>query len=299
MNKKAQAAVLGGFVADSMALGAHWIYDTNRIDREIGRVDRPMAPPAGSFHSTKNTGQFTHYGDQMLVLLASLDEAKGFDLNGFNRNWQALFDSYDGYVDHATKETLRRLRDGIPADQAGSTSSDLSGASRVAAMVYHCGSDVIGFSNAARTQAAMTHNHPLVLESAAFFAEVVSGVLQGQGPTDAIRTVWREGFDREPFSDWVGRGLQSAEGNTRQAIRSFGQGCDAEAAFPGVVHLVAKYEDRFPEGLVENTMAGGDSSARGILFGAIVCAHLGMSAIPDHWLSALEAKERIRSLIGA
>ncbi len=299
MNEKARAAVLGGFVADSLALGAHWIYDTDRIDREIGRVDRLMAPPAGSFHSTKTLGQFTHYGDQMLVLLESLDEENGFDLNGFNRKWQALFDAYDGYVDHATKETLRRLQDGSPVDQAGSTSSDLSGASRTAAMVYHCGNDAIGFSNAARAQASMTHNHPSVTESAAFFADVISGVLKGQRPTTAIQAVLSERFDREPFTGWVGRGLQSAEENTRQAIRSFGQMCDAEAGFPGVVHLVAKYEDRFEVGLVENTMAGGDSSARGILFGAVVGAHLGMSAIPNHWLSELEAKERIRSLISA
>jgi hypothetical protein len=32
MKQKTRAAVMASFAADSLALGAHWIYDTDRID---------------------------------------------------------------------------------------------------------------------------------------------------------------------------------------------------------------------------------------------------------------------------
>ena len=61
--------ILGSFVADSLALGPHWIYDTKIINKEFGRIDKLQQPPANSYHKTKNLGDFTHYGDQTLLLL--------------------------------------------------------------------------------------------------------------------------------------------------------------------------------------------------------------------------------------
>ena len=71
MKKKADAMVLASFAADALALGAHWIYDTAVIDTELGRVDRLRKPAPDSFHDPKEAGEFTHYGDQTLVLLSS------------------------------------------------------------------------------------------------------------------------------------------------------------------------------------------------------------------------------------
>jgi hypothetical protein len=44
MTTQATAMVLASFAADSLALGAHWIYDTAEIDRRFGRVDRLLKP---------------------------------------------------------------------------------------------------------------------------------------------------------------------------------------------------------------------------------------------------------------
>ena len=80
MKNKAQAMVLASLAADSLALGAHWIYDTEKIEKDIGRVDRLLAPPEKSYHPTKKRGEFTHYGDQTLLLLESICEKGAFDL---------------------------------------------------------------------------------------------------------------------------------------------------------------------------------------------------------------------------
>ena len=46
MTTQATAMVLASFAADSLALGAHWIYDTGEIDRRFGRVEGLLKPPA-------------------------------------------------------------------------------------------------------------------------------------------------------------------------------------------------------------------------------------------------------------
>lgn len=297
MTSNAVAAVWGALVADSLALGAHWIYDTGQIDSQIGKVDRLMDPPPNSFHPTKKKGEFTHYGDQVMVLLSSVAESDGFRLEAFADAWRAHFAAYDGYFDHATKETLKNFEDGNPPHEAGSGSSDLSAAARIAPLACRYADDPQALVAAVRAQAAMTHNAPDVVDAAEFFARTLVAVLAGRSPLEALNAVRREHFDRPPFDAWVAAGLNSVGESTRSAIQRFGQMCDVGAGFPGVVHLMASYDGRFEDVLVANVMAGGDSAARGLLAGTILGAAAGMDGIPERWRAALVQRERIQNLI--
>ncbi len=297
MTSNAAAAVWGALVADSLALGAHWIYDTGQIDSQIGKVDRLMDPPPNSFHPTKKKGEFTHYGDQVMVLLTSVAESDGFRLEAFADAWRAHFAAYDGYFDHATKETLKNFEAGNPPHEAGSGSSDLSAAARIAPLACRYADDPQALVAAVRAQAAMTHNAPDVVDAAEFFARTLVVVLAGRSPLEALNAVRREHFDRPPFDAWVAAGLNSVGESTRSAIQRFGQMCDVGAGFPGVVHLMASYNGRFEDVLVANVMAGGDSAARGLLAGTILGAAAGMDGIPERWRAALVQRERIQNLI--
>jgi ADP-ribosylglycohydrolase len=106
-----------------------------------------------------------------------------------------------------------------------------------------------------------------------------------------------EGFDRQPFSQWIENGLQNAAKETRRTIKEFGQMCEIEAAFPCVVHLISKYESDLKAAIVENAMAGGDSAGRGLIVGQVLGAYLGAEVIPDRWLSELKAYEHIMDLL--
>ncbi len=297
MHTKAAAAVWGALTADALALGAHWIYDTAQIDSDIGRVDRLMAPPPNSFHATKNAGEFTHYGDQTLVLLASLAKSGEFRPETYASDWQALFADYRGYFDHATKDTLKNMEaDRAPLD-AGSGSTDLSGAARIAPLACLYANAPQALVDAARAQTALTHNSPDVVDSADLFARTLAYVLAGRPPLEALQAVQREHFDRPPFDRWMEDGLASAATPTRSAIKAFGQMCDVGAGFPGVVHLIAAYPNNYEEALIENVMAGGDSAARGMLAGTIIGAGVGLEGIPARWRDALASKMRIQELL--
>jgi len=298
MKENAKAMVLASFAADSLALGVHWIYDTDLIDKQYGRVAYFLKPSGKSYHHTKDRGELTHYGDQALLLLNTLSGSSGFNLKEFARNWQALFKTYQGYKDQATHKTLENFLNGKGPHDSGSPSSELGGAARISPLVYLYRDDMDGLVAASRAQTAMTHNHPQVIDSAEFFARVASQVLRKTPPKAAIKRVVDENFNHAPFDQWVSEGLTSAGMETRAAISGFGQMCEVGAAFPAVIHLLARYEDNLEAALVENVMAGGDSAARGLVAGMILGAYLGMDAIPADWLADLKNREAIMRMLG-
>ena len=293
MNDNAKAMVLASFAADSLALGAHWIYDTAVITNDIGRVEDLRPPVAGSYHATKNLGDFTHYGDQTLVLLESIAESPGFDLGNFARHWQLLCSDYQGYLDHATKDTLNNFAAGKSPSDSGSASTELGGGSRVAPLVYVYSDDLDKLIVGVRQQTAMTHNDPDVIAGTEFIAATAWHALKGTPPVSAMKKLLPEGT----LQNSILNGLESSTMGTKQAIKHFGQSCHISDALPSVVHLIAKYEDNLKEALVENVMAGGDSAARGMLVGMVLGAHLGPDAVPTDWLEKLTNHRKINDLL--
>jgi ADP-ribosylglycohydrolase len=250
-----------------------------------------------SFHPTKGKGDFTHYGDQMLLLLEDIAAARGFTLDHFAGAWQSFFSTYDGYFDHATKDTLENFKNGASPHDSGSQSTELAGAARISPLLYFYRGNEGGWLPAVRAQTLMTHNQEDVVKSAIFFSDVTRRVLAGQTPSAAVLEAAQTCQGQRNIISWVNLGKESRDRDTRQAIAGFGQQCATAAAFPGVIHLVLKYENDLKTALVENVMAGGDSAARGMLAGMILGAHGGHSAIPGHWLSEMRAYPRITELL--
>ncbi len=298
MQDNAKAAVLASFAADSLALGAHWIYDTERIAETFGRIDQLCAPLPASFHASRKKGDFTHYGDQSLVLLESLAKENGFKLQAFAESWQELFsDTYKGYVDKASKATLDNLAQGKGPNECGSTSTDLGGPARMAPLLPWYGDNRELLVQYAQQQTAMTHNHPATLAGAAFLAHTLYAVLQGSSPVEAMEEALEQGVADMDLDIRIRSGLDTAEKDTTRVIEQFGQMCGIASALPGAVHLVARYTDNLEEALIVNVMAGGDSSARGMVAAMILAAHLGPGCIPDSWINGLTCVEKLQGLL--
>ena len=223
MRDKAETMVMAAFVADALALGAHWIYDTDKITRDFGRVDTFLNPAPDSYHPTKGIGEFTHYGDQAFVLLESIAAKKNFDLLDFSGRWRVLFEGYEGYVDKATRTTLSNYAAGKTIEDAGSPSDELAGASRMVPLVYSDRRHPDKLANDVRAQTAMTHKDPLTVDSAEFFARVASLVLTGVTPVKAMKQVVQERFAGSALSRWLSDGLASKDEESVSVISNFGQ----------------------------------------------------------------------------
>jgi len=297
MQKKAQAMVMASLVADSLALGVHWIYDTEELAAKVGRVESLLKPDKDSFHPSKDKGDFTHYGDQTFVLLHSIAECKTFELQDFARRWQKFFIDYPGYVDYATKETLNNFSSAKSPEQSGSSSNDLAGASRIAPVVYCLRDNPQQCISAVRSQTMMTHTDPDTLDASEFFARVILCVLDGKAPESAIRWTAVEYFSKSRLFRWAEKGIDSQDIDSVPAVSGFGMDCHTPHAFPAVIHLIVRHQNNLKEALINNVMAGGDSAARGMLIGMVLGAYLGEESIPAQWLADLKKGHEIRSLL--
>ena len=298
MTDNAKAMVLGSFLGDSLALGVHWIYDQNQIALAHGRLDGLKAPAPGSYHPTKHAGDFTHYGDQALLLLQCVADKSGFDPGNFSARWRAMFEGgYTGYVDRATRNTLSQLAAGWEPQDAGSTSDDLSAAARIAPLVYVYRNDIDAMVTACRTQAAMTHNNAKVVDASEFFARTTHAVLSGSSPIDAMTAAITDRFPGSPLHAWFKLGLDAAHEDSILAIARFGQSCHVDGAFQSVVQLIARHQGAPAEALVDSAMAGGDSAARNMVVGMVLCAQSGIGSIPVGWLDSLGERSKIEELL--
>ena len=248
-----------------------------------------------------------------------------FDRSAFLRRWVGFMESYEGYMDKASKATLANYRELTGAgkepsgEAAASASEDLAGAGRIAPVLYFVGGsgrlrgegrsgregrnggegpsfrdDAVA---AARAQASVTHNNPTVLESAAFFSDLVLGALDGVSPVERARELIETEYRDGAIAELVRKGLESAEMDSTEAIAGFGQACSVEMGVPSVMHLIAAYEGDLKEALVASCMAGGDSAARNHAVGMILGAYRGVDDLPQKWFDSLEAGEEIERLL--
>ena len=286
-------------VGDSLALAAHWIYDPDEIARQFGRLTELRGAARQDYHPGKQLGAQTHYGDQTLVLLESLEACGGnFVMEDFARRWRSFWDNSVSYRDHATKDTLAHLDDGIGLTRAGSDSHELGGASRMAPLLSALrNEDKPTIIAAVRAQTALTHATPAVIDTAEFIAHTVFLLMRGVSIPSALQMASSQPYKALKPDVF----LQQAEAvrglPTVEAVAKLGQSCPLEKALPSVFVILLQHGDNLETALIENVMAGGDSGARALMLGTVLGAAHGRRAIPERWIEPLAARPRIESFL--
>jgi ADP-ribosylglycohydrolase len=286
--------------ADSLALAPHWIYDKDEIVQKFGRVTELLPPPPGSYHAGKTRGAQTHYGDQTLVLMESIEACGGnFVMEDFARRWREFWRTSTAYCDHATRDTVAHLDAGQGLTQAGSSSTELGGPDRIAPLLLALrGEETPTIIGAARAQTAFTHASPIALDAAEFLARTVLLLMRGVSIPTALRTTADLPYKSLPASEYLRRAETAAKLPTAEAVESLGLSCPLEKALPAVFAILLQHGDDLETALVENVMAGGDSAARGMALGILLGAAHGQRALPKRWSDNLQARSQISSFLG-
>lgn len=291
--------LLTSLIGDALALGAHWIYSQPEIAEKFGSI-AGYAAPASPYHPGKQAGDFTHYGDQTLVLLRSVARAGRFELAEFAKDWRAFWEdpAVISYRDGATKATLENLRQGAPPEKAASLSHDIAGAARIAPLFLLDWESENALLAAARAQTAFTHGDPAVVEAAEFFASVVLSVDGGASIPEALKSVAARPDWTAISPAWFAAASQSAASAESDAAAALAHGisCDIADAFPTLCHLLLRHPTDAAAGLRANVAAGGDSAARGMIMGMIYGAQPDAAPLPPEWISGLRAHAEIEEL---
>lgn len=292
--------LLNSLVGDSLSLGGHWIYSQSEIAGKLGRISGYSAP-ATSYHPGKQAGDFTHYGDQVMVLLRSLAKQRRFDLPAFAADWESFWNDPAtlSYRDGATKTTLQNLRNGLPPDGAASPSNDISAAARMAPLFLLERSDEDALLAAVKAQAAFTHGDPVVAESAEFFARVTLDVARGKSIPEALSVTAAMPRWRAIPSRWFTAATASAGSSQSDnaATKAHGLTCHTPDAFPAICHLLLRHPDDAAAALAINAQAGGDNAARGLIIGMIHGARPDAAPLHAEWLDGLRAAGEIQELL--
>ncbi|MEM9081386.1 MAG: alpha/beta fold hydrolase [Verrucomicrobiota bacterium] len=286
------------FLADSLGLGPHWIYNQEKLARLYPEGTLTLDNPHSSYHPKRSKGQFTHFGDQMLVLLRSLTPTQAWSFPIFQSTWLKSMASYDGYIDGATKDSLENL----PATP-GSTSNDLSGASRIFPL-FLLNLELPELIRAARQQTEMTHGDPLVIDTAEFLTRTIQHLSDGKDLAAALEQSAAASYPALPAVDWLQKAKDAASRNTpNETAAEFGLTCHIPEAFPATIQYLYRWLNNGAEKsshallqiLSENNLAGGDTSARAMPLAAILSA--AGCPLPAELYSQLDHASEIDQLL--
>lgn len=292
----ANAMVLASFVGDSLALGLHWIYDTEQIASRVGRISDLLAPSDDSYHRNKQRGELTHYGDQSLHLLKYLASSHGrFSLAEYAQQWRRFINGYDGYMDRASKATLQNLEAGMSPDSCGSPSTDLGGAARIAPLVCALYDDAEAMATTVTAYTALTHQGPGAVAASLFLARSCYQILHGATLRQALEESLAQGLDSPELSLRLQDSITRGGGDIIETVKSYGQACAVNGALPAAIFTALQLQDSLEEALVATVMAGGDSAGRAMVVGMLLGALHGIPSIPVTWLASLQCRAEVEA----
>lgn len=282
------------FLADSLSLGPHWIYNQEKVARLYPDGISALDSPRSNYHPNRGKGDFTHYGDQMLFLAQSLAATSSWSLPAFTAVWQNKMTGFDGYTDGASQTTLDNLAKG--SSNPASDSNDLAGASRMVPVLALSQTSLEQRVSAAREQTALTHGNGQVIDAAEFFARVIDALQSGSDLPAALHLAAEAPYQALPAKEWLARATGAlSDDDHLSTASSFGLTCHIPEAFPLTLYYALRWHQQgapkdssaFLSSLSENALAGGDTSARTILHGALLAA--AGCALPNELWQSLSA----------
>ena len=316
-SERAKGALWGLFIGDALAMPVHWYYDRVALLRDYGEVRdlvaprnphsgsilfrssyTPVNPEADILHDQAqywgrqgvHYHQFLAAGENTLDLqlarlaIDTISEAGRYDpdlyLNrmvDFMRNPKSHRDTY---VEEWARGFFTRRAQGIPLRDCGAKEKHIGGLAGPVAVLLALNADPVAAREAAQTHRELTHKGPDMAAALDGVADVLEAVLAGSPLQEAIDTARGRGDNRYlagNFNAW------EAKDDLEVIGRLLSPACYIEDSVPAVMHLARKYASRPEEGLVANTMAGGDNCYRGAVLGALLGAENGRQGWPARW----------------
>lgn len=318
---RALGALWGLFLGDALAMPVHWYYDRQALRRDYGEV-RDLLPPRNPhpdsilhrsryvppdpdadilhdqarywgqagihYHQHLQAGENTLNLRLAQLLLAQLAESGAYDADIYAERMVAFLRDPDSHRDTYVEEWARgfftnRAR-GRPLRDCGIVEKHIGGLCGPLALLIFFADDPPRARALAHEHRELTHKGPLMAQALDAVADVLLPALAGEPLREAIDASRRRGRNRLLGGDYerwerlddlevVGRVLSPA--------------CYVQDAVPASLHLARRYAERPEDGLVANTMAGGDNCHRGAVVGALLGAAAGVAGWPLRWREGL------------
>ncbi len=319
--ERADGALLGLFLGDALAMPVHWYCDRQALRNDYGEVRDLLAPrnphPSSILHRSKyeplneeadilhDQAQYwgqhgVHYHQNLMagentlnlrlvqVLLAQLHETGRYDANEYLERMVAFMrDPYshnDTYVEEWARAFFQRRAQGLPFRKCGIKEKHIGGlGGPIALLLWHHEDPERGLA-AATEHMELTHRSSMMRNALYAVANVLASVLAGKPLTEAIDESPSRGCNPMAMGDFK---AWAELDDDEVIVRILSPACYVQDSVPAVLHLARKYADQPEEGLIINTMLGGENCYRGMVLGALLGAAHGRGGWPERWSEGL------------
>jgi ADP-ribosyl-[dinitrogen reductase] hydrolase len=319
---RVSGAIFGMFIGDALAMPVHWYYNTQALQEDYGKVSDYLQPRnphpdsilwRSSHTPTKKScdilhgqrqywgkrdihyHQFLRAGENTLNLqlareLLLLLERDG---NYSADSWLDCLIAFmttpgrhnDTYVEEYLRHFFNNYGSGQNPSSCGRTDEKhIGGFSLMLPLTIAYSQDPARAREISLQHLALTHGGADMKKWGALLAATLLHLLRGEslpwaiteGAEDSALDIVPQVFeDLIPYPD------------TTVVGRHFSSACYVDQAVPASLYLALKYCDDPEQGLIANTMCGGDNSGRGAVLGALLGAMNGLRGWPSRWIDGL------------
>ncbi|MBT8347603.1 MAG: ADP-ribosylglycohydrolase family protein [Desulfofustis sp.] len=315
-------AIYGLLIADALAMPVHWYYDTDALRRDYGQIRNYLPPknphpdsilwrssyvPTSTkgdilhdqaqywgekgihYHQFLTAGENTLNGQLAAELLEFVCGRKNYDpgpwLDHFISFLTTPGNHRDTYVEEHLRHFFTNYGRGIDPERCGRKDEHHIGGLTLMLPLTIYFSDAPDYAKKiSREHLALTHGGPLMSRGAALTTDLLIKLLHGAPMIEALEEVLQSSalkpagrcfLDLLDYPDHIVVG------------RHYSSACYMDQALPATLFLAAKYHGQPEQGLIANTMCGGDNCGRGSLLGALLGAACGVEAWPLRWRNGL------------
>jgi len=329
-----RGALLGLAVGDALGCPVEGL-KAGHVQQLVGRVTGyvdPMKIWAQQPWRWRMSGLYSDDTQQAIYLADTLVRCHGFEPGFFARLLArgAESQAHRG-IGPTFQAALKRLSEGVPAEQAGGLSAGMGAAMRTAPVGLYYADQQEELVPAAVKQGLVTHRDPRALALAAAVAFAVargaSGAWERLPPRDRIGELveWVGRAEKQIETDFIARvPVQAMDmfGRVRSGVENFRhylemerkqvwnqvvneanrhfpnhkitEPGDAFALAGGISALfVGVAAESFEDGVIEIIALGKDTDTMGAIAGGILGGRFGEEAIPQPWREGLQNREQV------
>jgi ADP-ribosyl-[dinitrogen reductase] hydrolase len=315
-------ALFGMFIGDALAMPVHWYYNTQALVNDYGTVTdylRPrnphpdsilwrssFTPPPGTAEILHDQAQYwgkrdIHYhqflqaGENTLNLqlareLLLLLEAEGSYSAASWLNRLITFMTTPGsHQDTYIEEYLRHFFSNYGKGQEPSCcgrkdEKHIGGFSLMLPLTIALSMNPAAAYEISLQHLALTHGGPVMRQWGALLSVTLLNLLQGETLSQSITA-----GAKQSALDLDVQTLQHLTDYPDSIVvgRHFSSACYVEQSVPATLYLALKYQNSPEDGMIANTMCGGDNAGRGAVLGALLGALNGQQGWPTRWIDGL------------
>ena len=299
-------------------------------------IDDYTAPKPDRYHAGLRAGDSSQTGQISIMLLESVVACNGYDEADFTRRFDDLLATLDGspeggrFTDWAVRDLWQTRNAGRDWSQVDSLADTPDAAIRSPILAARYADDLALAVQNIHTNVKLTHRDPFIIGQSIAFGLVVRALINGVSFSEVSSTIFERAKEQDIPLYFPADSAYTMEDGTCEpvtlqapfypalmqpgwayaaahdpsitiepasaACRLFGLACTMGFMLPAAYYLVARYEDDFEMAVLSAINGGGHNLARASLTGALSGAMVGLSDIPERFVTGLADHEHLLDL---